>query len=177
MRGVSRRYRGDSAGNLAGCSGRIRSIRFYFSTVTSLQMPFLRKPPQTQTTPVTSGIWLRRFRSIPREMVVPLDGHPTHAPRNRICTTPRSSTSTNSMSPPSSRTMGRSWSRTSDTRSWSVPSSRCCVVVRARFDMNIASEKKRLLYCAIRATEGPWFLSELAESFKATYLRDGRRIS
>lgn len=38
--------------------------------------------------------------------------------------------------------------------------------------MNIASEKKRLLYCAIQATEDPWFLSELAESFKATYLHD-----
>ena len=74
----------------------------------------------TQTTRVTSGILSLRFRSIPIVSVISLDGQPTQAPCSRTWTSPSSSTSTNSMSPPSLCANGRSVAMTAVTRSRSV---------------------------------------------------------
>ncbi len=73
-------------------------------------------PQSTASTRLISGTWSRRFFSIPVCNVTWLDGHPTHAPCKRICTTPSPVIETSSRSPPSACTAGRMSSRIFVTR-------------------------------------------------------------
>lgn len=66
-----------------------------------------KRSPQTVCTPLTSGTMARTRRSIPCLTVTEEMGQAPHAPSKRRCSTPASSTVTNSTSPPSICSAGR----------------------------------------------------------------------
>ncbi len=86
-------------------------------TATGLRKWFPGNYPSAGSTALTSGMACFRVRSIPLRRVIWDMGHPAQAPWSRTVTIP-SCTSTNSTSPPSACSMGRTLSKTACTFSF-----------------------------------------------------------